>query len=37
MTFAQGVLVLLILVIIVVFILIYRGQYQPPDYPKYGR
>jgi hypothetical protein len=37
MTFAQGVLVLLILVVIVVYILIYTGQYKPPNYPRFGR
>ena len=35
MSTAQGFLVLIILIIVVVFILIYKGQYQPPNYPKY--
>ena len=33
----QAVLVLVVLVIVVVFILIYKGQYNPPNYPKFGR
>jgi hypothetical protein len=37
MTIAQGILILAILVIIVVFILIYTGQYKPPNYPGFGR
>ena len=34
MSTAQAILVLLILVVVVVFILIYKGRYQPPNYPK---
>jgi len=37
MTTAQIVFVLIILIIVVVFILIYSGQYKPPNYPKFGR
>lgn len=37
MTIAQAILVLAVLVVIVVFILIYSGQYKPPNYPGFGR
>jgi len=37
MTTSQAILVLILFVIIVVFILIYRGKYSPPNYPRYGR
>jgi len=37
MTTAQAVLVLLIFIVVVVFILIYSGQYKPPNYPGFGR
>jgi hypothetical protein len=37
MTTSQALLVLLILIVIVIFIVIYTGQYKPPDYPKFGR
>jgi len=37
MTTAQAALVLLVLIVVLIYILIYRGQYQPPNYPKFGR
>ena len=37
MTTAQAALIIAVLAVIVVFILLYSGQYQPPNYPKFGR
>jgi len=37
MTIAQAVLVFLVLVVVVIFILVYKGQYKPPNYPGFGR
>ena len=37
MSTAQVVLVFLVLVVVVAFILIYSGQYKPPNYPGFGR
>ena len=37
MTTSQIIFILIILITIVVFILIYTGQYKPPNYPKFGR
>ena len=37
MTTAQAALVLFVLIVVLIYILIYRGQYQPPNYPKFGR
>ena len=37
MSTAQAVLVLFILIVVVFYILIYRGKYGPPNYPKFGR
>lgn len=36
MSISQAIFVLLIFLVIVVFIIIYRGQYQPPNYPGFG-
>ena len=37
MTTSQAVLILLVLVVVVLFILLYTGQYKPPNYPRFGR
>ena len=37
MTISQVILVLVVLVIMIAFILIYKGRYKPPKYPKFGR
>ena len=37
MTASQVIFVLIILIIVIAFILIYKGMYKPPKYPKFGR
>lgn len=37
MTFAQGILILVVLVVVYLFITIWSGQFKPPKYPGFGR